>query len=213
VVPLGVDLDVVKRGGPYDPDGPVVAVGRLVEHKGFADLAVVASDVGREVVIAGDGPERSQLQQLGGESLKLPGPVAPREALSLLEGAAVVCAPSVIAPDGSRDGIPMVVKEALALGVPVVASDAVGNPEVVDADRGALFPVGERSALLEALRTLLARPPAERETMGRAGRAWAERHADLRLQTARLRDLFSGAVSSWVATRPPGDTAGRVRRR
>jgi glycosyltransferase involved in cell wall biosynthesis len=71
-----------------------------------------------------------------------------------------------------------------------VASDAVGNPEVVAPDRGVLHPAGDRRALAEALRALLDRPPSEREAMGRAGRAWAEREADVRTQTARLRDLF-----------------------
>jgi len=84
-----------------------------------------------------------------------------------------------------------VVKEALALEVPVVASDAVGNPEVVTSDHGALYPAGDRRALAGAIRSLLERPPEERAAMGRAGREFAEREADLRTQTARLRDLFT----------------------
>ncbi len=190
VIPLGLDLDAVSRTTPYRPDGPVLAVGRLVEHKGFADLAAVASDLGREVVIAGGGPERTAIERLGGAAVELPGSLTPAAARELIEGAAVLAAPSVIASDGSRDGVPMVIKEALALGVPVVASDAVGNPEVVAADRGALHPAGDRAALADALRTVLSRDPAEREAMGRAGRAWAEENADVRKQTARLRTLF-----------------------
>jgi glycosyltransferase involved in cell wall biosynthesis len=193
VVPLGLDLDAVRRNRPYDPDGPVVAVGRLVEHKGFGDLAAVAADLGREVVIAGEGPERAAIERLGGGVVRLTGALAPAAARRLIEGAAVLSAPSVVASDGSRDGIPMVVKEALALGVPVVASDAVGNPEVLDPDRGALHPAGDRAALADAVRALLARPPAEREAMGRAGRAFAERKADVRAQTAKLRELFEGS--------------------
>jgi colanic acid/amylovoran biosynthesis glycosyltransferase len=100
-------------------------------------------------------------------------------------------APSVIARDGSRDGIPMVLKEALALEVPVVASDAVGNPEVVGRDRGALYPAGERGALAEAIGAMLAKPAEQRIAMGRAGRAFAEREADVRAQTARLLELFT----------------------
>ena len=105
----------------------------------------------------------------------------------------MLVAPSVIASDGSRDGIPMVLKEALALGVPVVASDAVGNPEVVEDAWGALYPAGDRRALAEALRALLERP--DREAMGQAGRAFAERELDLRRQTARLRELFAGSAT------------------
>jgi phosphatidylinositol alpha-1,6-mannosyltransferase len=75
--------------------------------------------------------------------------------------------------------------------VPVVASDAVGNPEVVAPDRGALYPAGDRRALAEAIRSVLERTPEERAAMGRAGRAFAEREADLRTQTARLRELLT----------------------
>lgn len=183
VVPVGLDLERVARRSPYDPDGPVVAVGRLVEHKGFGDLDAVAGEVGREVVVAGDGPLRGSLRTVG-----LAGALPPAEALALIERASVLVAPSVVAADGSRDGIPTVVKEALALGVPVVASDAVGNPEVVDPAHGALYPAGDRRALSEALRALLAR--GDREAMGRAGRAFAERHADVRQTTGRLRELW-----------------------
>lgn len=190
VVPLGVDLDALRRTTPYRADGPVVAVGRLVEHKGFADLAAVASELGREVVIAGQGSQRAELERLGAGAVRLPGALEPAAARELIEGAALLVAPSVIAGDGSRDGVPMVLKEALALATPVVASDAVGNPEVVEPEHGRLHPAGDRRALAAAIRAVLDRPAAEREAMGRAGRVWAERKADLTKQTARLRNLF-----------------------
>jgi glycosyltransferase involved in cell wall biosynthesis len=188
VVPLGADLARLRRTTPYAPDGPVVAVGRLVAHKGFADLAAVAAELDRAVVIAGEGPERGSLSRY---PARLLGPLPRRAVATLIERASLVVAPSVVARDGSRDGIPMVVKEALALEVPVVASDAVGNPEVVARDRGALYPAGDRRALAEAIATMLARPREERVAMGRAGRAFAEREADVRTQTARLSDLFT----------------------
>lgn len=195
VVPVGIDLKTVRRTTPYDPDGPVVAVGRLVEHKGFADLSAVASAVDREVVVAGDGPLRPDLT-----GLRLRGALSPPQALSLIERAAVLVAPSVVARDGSRDGIPTVVKEALALSVPVIASDAVGNPEVVTGDHGALYPAGDRGALREALEAILRRD--DREAMGRAGRAFVERHADIEKTTARLRRL-------WQEARPGAAEAAR----
>ena len=188
VVPLGLDLGAIGRSNPYDPDGPVVAVGRLVEHKGFADLAAVAASLGRQVVIAGDGPQRAELERLAQGAVDFRGALTPSESRALIESASLLAAPSVIASDGSRDGIPMVIKEALALEVPVVASDAVGNPEVVAEEHGALHRAGDRDDLARALRGLLER--GDREAMGRAGRAFAERDADLRTQTARLRELF-----------------------
>lgn len=190
VVPLGVDLERLRRGTPYNPDGPVVAIGRLVEHKGLADLAAVAGQLGREVVIAGEGPLREELERAAAGAVRFAGALPPAEAAALIERAAVLVAPSIVARDGSRDGIPMVLKEALALEVPVVASDAVGNPEVVDDAWGALYPAGHSPALAEALRAMLERTAAARKAMGRAGRRFAERAADVRRQTACLRELF-----------------------
>jgi glycosyltransferase involved in cell wall biosynthesis len=73
--------------------------------------------------------------------------------------------------------------------VPVVASDAVGNPEVVEPGHGALFPAGDRRALADAITTMLRRD--DREAMGRAGRAWAEQHADVRVTAEKLRQLWA----------------------
>jgi glycosyltransferase involved in cell wall biosynthesis len=95
----------------------------------------------------------------------------------------------VIARDGSRDGIPMVLKEALALETPVVASDAVGNLEVVRPEHGVSYRAGVQEELSRAIEAILAR--ADRDAMGRAGRVWAERHADVRVQTERLREMFA----------------------
>jgi glycosyltransferase involved in cell wall biosynthesis len=203
VVPLGLDLERLRRRTAYDPDGPVVAVGRLVAQKGFADLATVAGSLGREVVIAGDGPLRGELERLARGEVDFRGALARADVLRLIERAALFVAPSIVAPDGSRDGIPMVLKEAIALGVPVVASDAVGNPEVVEQAWGALFTAGDRQALADAVRAVLRRPAGERATMGEAGRAFAERAADLRTQVRRLTALFDEAAGG-------GATPGRA---
>jgi colanic acid/amylovoran biosynthesis glycosyltransferase len=195
VIPLGLELDRLRRGIPYDADGAIVAVGRLVPQKGFGDLVAVAGELQWPVVVAGDGPLRAELERAGAGAVRFLGALSRRDALGLIERAAILVMPSVVAPDGSRDGIPMVLKEALALSVPVVASDAVGNPEVVEPAWGSLFPAGDRRALADAVRTLLARPGAEREAMGRAGRAFAERAADVRHQTGKLAALFDEVSS------------------
>jgi colanic acid/amylovoran biosynthesis glycosyltransferase len=184
VVPVGIDLGAIKRTTPYNPDGPVVAVGRLVEQKGFEDLdAIAGAFTDRELIVVGDGPLRDRLHKV-----RLAGASTPQEALNYIEAASVLVAPSVVARDGSRDGIPTVVKEALALATPVVASDAVGNPEVVTPEHGTLYPAGDRTALQHAIKATLDRD--DREAMGRAGRAFAEQHADIVKTTARLRELW-----------------------
>jgi glycosyltransferase involved in cell wall biosynthesis len=99
--------------------------------------------------------------------------------------------PSVVAADGDRDSMPVVVKEALAMEVPVVASDEVGLPEIVRPEFGRLVPPGDEAALAAALAELLALPTAERAAMGRAGRAFVKEHADSRAEAAKLSGLLA----------------------
>ena len=146
-------------------------------------------------MIAGDGPLRPRLEQLVSE-LGLEGVVElPRAPDSdavrdLLEAADLLAMPSVIAPDGDRDSRPVVVKEALAMGVPVVASDEVGLPEVVAPGWGRLVPPGSPPELAAAIVELLALPGDERAAMGAAGRAFVLEHCDVRREADRLAELI-----------------------
>ncbi|MDP9383707.1 MAG: glycosyltransferase, partial [Actinomycetota bacterium] len=110
----------------------------------------------------------------------------------LLETAAVLAAPCVIAAGGDRDSMPVVVKEALAMEVPVVASDEAGLPEIVRPPFGRLVAPGDPAALAAALAEVLALAPEERAALGRAGRAHVLEHADVRAETARLSRLLTG---------------------
>ncbi len=102
--------------------------------------------------------------------------------------------PSVVAADGDRDSMPVVVKEALAMEVPVVASDEVGLPELVHHEWGRVVPAGEPAALADALRDVLSRPREERREMGRAGRAWMVAAYDPRREAEKLSRLVAAAV-------------------
>jgi colanic acid/amylovoran biosynthesis glycosyltransferase len=82
------------------------------------------------------------------------------------------------------------VLEALALEVPVVASDEVGLPEVVRPGWGRLVPPGDADALAAALAELLSLPPETRAEMGAAGRAFVSEHRNLARQTERLLELI-----------------------
>ncbi len=119
---------------------------------------------------------------------------SPAEIRAELERADVLAMPCVVAADGDRDSMPVVVKEALSMEVPVVASDEVGLPELVRPEFGRLAPPGDAGALAENLRELLALPAGARAEMGSAGRAWVREHCDLRLETQRLAALIEGAV-------------------
>ncbi|GAA1339459.1 glycosyltransferase [Saccharothrix algeriensis] len=178
VVPCGVDPRLFRPEGPRDRRGlphRVVAVGRLVPRKGFADLITALRSLpDTELVIAGGSadvrsePEARRLldhaRALGvADRVRLAGQVSRRAMPSLLRSAdAVVCVPWY-EPFG------IVPLEAMACGVPVVASAVGGLTDtVVDGVTGALVPPRDPIALARALRSLLV-DPARREAYGLAG--------------------------------------------
>ncbi len=139
----------------------VAAVGRLVETKGFAHMldALAKADFPFALTVAGDGPLRSSLEQqalkLTNGSVRFTGTVDNEAVFEILGASDVLVMPSVIAANGDRDGIPNVVLEAMAVGLPVVASDISGLPEaVVDGQTGILVPPADADAIRAALSRL-----------------------------------------------------------
>ncbi len=138
-------------------DGPVVAVGRLMAEKGFDVLieavALMPTAERPEVVIVGDGPDRTLLEALAlrrSVTVQFVGAVAPSEVGQWYQRARLVCVPS------RREGFGMVVAEALAAGRPVVATAVGGAPNLIaDGDNGRLVPPGDADALADALGTAL----------------------------------------------------------
>jgi glycosyltransferase involved in cell wall biosynthesis len=88
--------------------------------------------------------------------------------------------------------MPVVIKEALAMEVPVVGSREVGLPEMIAPEWGRLVPPAEPEALAAAIRELLSMPAEQRRQMGQAGRAWVTEHCDVASETARLASLIAG---------------------
>jgi glycosyltransferase involved in cell wall biosynthesis len=124
--------------------------------------------------------------------LRLAGPVPRGELARRLPKAAVLAAPCRVAEDGNQDGLPTVILEAMASGVPVVATRVTGIPEAVEEGRtGRLLAPGHPEALAEALEELLTNPGLRR-TMGAAGRKRAEELFDQRRNVALLASLLSG---------------------
>lgn len=194
VIVVGVDGQRFRRALPHPGDGTVLSVGRLVEKKGLRYLLEAAALLppGTRVQVVGDGPLRGELEALAGPNVELLGSRTPDEIRTLLERAAVVAVPCVVAADGDRDTMPVIAKEALAMEVPVVATDEVGLPEVVRPGWGRLVPPSDAPALAAALGELLALPPAERAAMGRAGREHVLAACDVRAGAARLARLIAG---------------------
>lgn len=196
VVVCGVDPERFRRARPYVPNGPAVAVGRLVEQKGFEHLVRAAAHARRripEVLVAGRGPLRDSLERLAAEldaPVRFLGAVSHERVKELYESASVAVLPCVVASDGTRDSMPVAVKEAMAMELPVVVSREVGLPELVDESCGVLVPPGDPAALAAALVDLCSRSASERELMGRAGRRVVEERCDLATETRRLLELF-----------------------
>ena len=191
-VVMGVDTATFRRRTPLPGGRDVLAVGRLVEKKGFGVLIdAVARLPGVGLRIVGDGPLRGVLErqaERGGvaDRVAFAGSLPPAAVRAALEVADVLAMPCVVARDGDRDSMPVVVKEAMAMELLVVASDEVGLPECVREPWGMLCPPGDADALAAALRDVLARPPHERASAGRAGREWVSANADVATETARM---------------------------
>jgi glycosyltransferase involved in cell wall biosynthesis len=184
-VPYGVDAeafaprehDVEARARLGVPEGAllVLALGRLVEKKGFAHLIDAAAALGGRihVAIAGDGDLRAELEaraRSAGAPVRFTGTLDRDEIARALGAADVVAVPSVVDRGGNVDGLPNVVLEALAAGRPVVASRVAGIPDVIeDGVNGLLVPQADAASLAAALRRL-ADEPATRARLGCAAR-------------------------------------------
>jgi colanic acid/amylovoran biosynthesis glycosyltransferase len=194
---MGVDGERFRRRTAYGSGAEqphVLAVGRLIEKKGFRYLAEAAEQLPEvRFSIVGAGPLEDELR---GRGVSLLGPRPPEEVRELLERADLLAMPCVVAADGDRDSMPVVVKEALAMEVPVVVSDEVGLPELVRPEWGRLVPPGDARALAGAIAELLALPEAERAAMGRAGRAHVLEAASVHRETEKLAGLIGRAVDA-----------------
>jgi colanic acid/amylovoran biosynthesis glycosyltransferase len=198
-VVMGVDPGGFRRAAPYPGGGTVAAIGRLVEKKGFASLveavAGIEDGVLERLLIVGDGPLRAELEETAAElgvanKVEFLGGLDPDGVRGVLEAADLLAMPCVVAADGDRDSMPVVVKEAMAMEIPVIATDEVGLPEAVGPDRGRLVPPGDSAALAGAIAEVLRLPADERAAMGRTGRDWVASNATLELQAARTLELI-----------------------
>jgi glycosyltransferase involved in cell wall biosynthesis len=184
---------------PHDPP-QVLSVGRLVEKKGFDDLVRALGLLqrrGRTVRcdIIGGGPLAARLQGLIDEegltdSVCLLGPRTPAqiaETMPTYDAFVLACR---IDEDGDRDSMPVVLKEAMSCGLPVVASAVAGIPELVTDDVGVLVAPQDPVALADALDTVL-RDPVAGAQMGSLGRERVVEHFNLHVETTRLAELFA----------------------
>lgn len=197
----GLDLERFPYTSPDTRRPQIVAVGRLVEKKGFGyliDACELLTERGVEYScrIIGSGDEglslHSRIIELGLEQqVELSGPKPQQDVIAALQNAAVFAAPCVVGDDGNRDGLPTVLLESMALGTPCISTDVTGIPEILrDGDTGLLVAQKDPSALADALERLLINPDLRVSTALNA-RTLIESEFDVHTNAACLRSCFS----------------------
>jgi glycosyltransferase involved in cell wall biosynthesis len=202
---LGLDVGSIAPAFEGRAAHTCLAVGRLDPSKGFDDLLRAAAIVrGRgldlEVALVGDGEQAGALKRLA-SSLGIADRVHFRGWLAFdAVPAAMRASTMLVHPScGLGDAVPTVIKEAMALGTPVIGSTAVGIPELLDDGRcGLLVPERNPERLADAIARLL-RDAALRDRLAHSGRAFAEQTFDLWRNGERLANLLSG-THAWSAT-------------
>ena len=203
---------------PYEPGPPldpplILAVGRLVEKKGLDHLVSACrllADRGKPFqcrIVAGSrdlwDEISAQIQRLGlAEKVVLVPPLDQDELRRWYRSASVFTLPCVVAEDGDRDGIPNVLVEAAATGVPIVSTPVSGIPELVrDGETGLVVAPRDPVALAGALERLLDSPELG-VRLREGARARVEEYFDLRrnaVQVAREFAALSGVGPSAVS--------------
>jgi glycosyltransferase involved in cell wall biosynthesis len=191
-----------------NPPARLLAAGRFVPKKGFAEL-LQALAVNRaenfQLTLLGEGPEAKILRAKIRETklqqkVRLAFPLGGPDFRAVLAQAGAFIAPSQPAPDGDSDGVPNVVLEAFALGVPVIGAAAPGLSEVLTPETGTVVQPGDIHALARAIQSFLHAPEEARQKTFSA-RALIEREYDLAKNIAPLLQIINEPARSG----PPDD--------
>jgi glycosyltransferase involved in cell wall biosynthesis len=208
VVHCGVDTRLFQVPAEMDQNGPVniICVGSLLEVKGHTYLVQACRllrDRGANFIchLVGEGNYRAriekEIEKYGlGDNIKLHGACTQSHVRELLAASDIFVLASKPTRQGAREGIPVSIMEAMAVGLPVVASDISGIPELVE-DRvsGFLTPPGDVEALAETIGALIEDDPL-RQRMGAAAREIILRDFNLESNAKRLIQMFEAASSS-----------------
>lgn len=183
----------------------IIAVGRMVEKKGFPDLIRACAELRQRglafgCTLYGDGPLEAELRALVAElglagTVALPGACSQQQLIPHLQRADVFALASFVTDDGDRDGVPNVLVEAMACGVPVVSTRVAGIPELVrHGQNGLLVAPRNVGALADALAELLGDAP-RRQAMARAARRTVVEEFDLQAAARQIAGLFERAMA------------------
>jgi colanic acid/amylovoran biosynthesis glycosyltransferase len=209
VIHCGVDIDAFTPGAratAANGTPTVLCVGTLHEVKGqtyLVDACRRLADRGLDVEchLVGDGPDQSMLESQAARlgitnRVVFRGRMTQDQVRGAMRAADIVATPSVPTRDGRREGIPVVLMEAMASARPVVASRLSGIPELVEHEvSGLLVEPRDAAGLAESIERLL-RDPSLRDRLGQAARIKVEQQFDLQGTARHLARRFRAATGS-----------------
>jgi colanic acid/amylovoran biosynthesis glycosyltransferase len=206
---IGVDTDKFRADRAVAREPVVLFVGRLSEKKGAEYLLRAMEQVQTHsphlhLVIAGDGPLRPSLEPLarGLHRCTFLGMQSHDVVKGWMNRASMLVAPSVTAASGDSEGLPTVIVEAQAMGLPVIATDHAGNTEAIADGRTGLI-AAERD--VDTLARHIVRLSSDQELWARLShnaRRQTEQQFDLRRQTRLLEDLYEDVLARPAAAAP-----------
>jgi glycosyltransferase involved in cell wall biosynthesis len=217
VIHCGVNLAQLQGQPQRQVESPdseplrLLSVGSLVAKKGHTHL-ITACHLLRQrglsftCTIIGGGPDeptlRQQIQTYGLQNqVKLLGARPHPEIVAAYHQHDLFVLASVVTPDGDRDGIPVVLMEAGAVGLPLISTQVSGIPELVrHGQTGWLVPPGDTAALADAIAALDA-DPALRACLGQNARALVEAEFAIESNALHLAALFHNTYQQWKRSR------------
>lgn len=202
VIPNGIRIDALQAQAQVGSRSPrhsgalVVSLGSYVPKKGHdttirAVSALVGVGVDLSLIVVGPGdrrPYEDLVRRLGlpDGRVELMGPLPHESVIPMLAKADVFALPCRVSHTGDRDGTPSVLKEAIALGVPVVSTAVSGIPELVrDGESGSIVPPDDEVALSEAIASII-RDPARATGLSNGAIRLLRADHDVRRNAARL---------------------------
>ncbi len=184
----------------------IIAVGRLIEKKGFEYLIRAMSTVAREVPnieldIIGDGDLDANLRDLTdelelNEQIRFRGALTNEQCIKELKNADISVLPCVVASDGDLDVCPLTLQEAMAMEVPVISTTAGSVPELIThMEEGLLVTPRNEEQLADAIINL-AKNPELRKKLGKTGSEKIKREFNIKTQAQKLLTLWENTVNN-----------------
>ncbi len=199
---IGIDIDKFTPNPTIKREQIVLFVGRLVEKKGceyliHAMAQVQAKMPNVELVIIGDGVLRCHLENIAATSLKryrFLGVQPPEIVKEWMTRSLLLSAPSLTTAQGESEGLPIVILEAMAMGLPVVSCVHAGIPEaIIHQETGFLTAEKDWEAIANYILNLL-QDKQLRQDFAIAGRKRIEQKFNLKQNTAQLEEIYNNVI-------------------